>query len=169
MWLKILQYFVDQMQWPWSNIVLSMWKFYCHCDFAWISNNVFAMREWIFSIREPLCTAGVNLIHLKVRSHCVRPFWYQYPFQYPCQFPCPSQRSHSSVLFWWTISFLVSFLYFGRQNACLQLFRSTWKILLAAGVRQYKAFSQILSKDLMILCYVTCWFWSVWWVNLQSM
>ena len=40
---------------------------------------------------------------------------------------------------------------------------------LAAGVRQFKAFSQILSKDLLILCYVTRWFWSVWWVNLQSM
>ena len=44
---------------------------------------------------------------VKVRSHCVRPFWYQYP----CQFPCPSQRSHSAVLFWWTVSFLsVSFI-----------------------------------------------------------
>ena len=78
--------------------------------------------------------------------HIVRPFWYQYPFKYPCQFPCPSQRSHSSVLFCWTVSFLVSFLYFGRQNTCLQLFRSTWKILFAAGVRHLKHFHRYCRK-----------------------
>ena len=102
----------------------------------------------------------VVLISFKVRSLCVRPFWYQYPFQYPCQFPCPSQRSHSSVLFWWTVSFLFSFLYFGRQNTCIQLFRSTWKILFAAGVRQFDHL-----RHFHRYCRKICWSCVMWHVD----
>ena len=53
--------------------------------------------------------------------------------------------------------FLVSFLYFGCQNTCLQLFRSTWKIVFAAGVRQFDHL-----KHFHRYCRKICWSCVTW-------
>ena len=63
---QILEFSADRMQQHLHVLILGMWQFYCHRNFALISLCYMVIGLWAFSWMEPMCAAELTWYTLKV-------------------------------------------------------------------------------------------------------